>query len=100
MADASEQHQVPKYFANFVTSQINTDELYMELRRFFTPHETMIAGAKPDSALLPVPAPSAEQVMKEQPIAIVVMTFSAAKALKEYLEKALPEIEAQRKGQS
>jgi len=38
--------------------------------------------------------------MKEQPIAIVVMTFSAAKALKEYLVKALPEIEAQRKSQS
>ncbi len=92
MADASEQHQVP-------TSQINTDELYLELRRFFTPHEK-IARTKSDSTLLPVPAPSVEDIMKEQPIAIVVMTFSAAKALKEYLVKALPEIEAQRKSQS
>lgn len=94
MSDGSERHDPPTFHANIVTSNLNVDEMTMELRWYTRPHSGVIkAGAGP----VPIPAATAEEVMAVEPVAKVSLTFSAVKALKEYLDQAFPEIEKNRK---
>lgn len=100
MVESADSQDIPTYYANFVTSQINVDELSMEFRRLFIPHREMALQEAKDG-IVPVPPVTGDRVMKLEPIARVVLTFSAAKALRDYLDKVLPSMEAQRtKGQT
>jgi hypothetical protein len=96
MAEARERDQgPPTYYANVVTSLLTADELTMELRRLDRPHRDISKQGLAPTAILP-PVPPAE-IMNLDPIARVVLTFQAAKALKEYLDGALPRMEVARK---
>jgi hypothetical protein len=94
MSETSQQSPpTPTYYANFVTSVLTADDLVMELRRFDRPHrESSSSGLY--TLLSPV---ALADIMNREPVARVVMTFSAAKALKDYLNNALPRIEEVRK---
>jgi hypothetical protein len=85
-----ERDEVPTFYANFVTMTLNTDELVMEFRRIDKPHRETIA--------LPIiPAPTTEEIMRIDPIARVVLTFTSAKALHQFLGNTLPGAEKSRK---
>ena len=100
MAESADSQGIPTYYSNYVTSQINADELVLEFRRMLIPHrEVALKEAK--DGIIPVPAVTGDQVMKLEPIARVVLTFSSARALRDYLDKVFPSMEAQRaKGQT
>ena len=99
MPEANNQQQPPTYYANVVTSILNVDELVLELRRVLVPHrDTMKASA---DKIVVIPPITPEQMMREEPLARVVITFTAAKGLKEYLDQTVPRIEdARKKGQA
>jgi hypothetical protein len=95
MTDSESKGSPPTYFGNFATTTLNTDELVLELRRIMKPHrETM----KPGSANAPsiIPPLAIEEIMREEAVVRVVMTFTAAKALKEYLDNVMPRVEESR----
>ncbi len=94
MPDSESKESPPTYFGNFVTSNLNTDELVVELRRIMKPHRET---AKPGESLSIIPALTPEEIFSHDPIVRVVMTFTAAKGLKEYLDTALPRIEESRR---
>ena len=94
MPEETGRHEPPTYFANIVTSNLNVDELVMELRRFVAAHRDFL---KVGEELIPVPPVTMEEILKLEPIARVVLSFTAAKALKQSLDQALPEIEKLRK---
>jgi hypothetical protein len=50
-----------------------------------------------DAAVVDVPPSNAAQLAETPPLARVVLTFSAAKALKIYLDEVIPRFEAVRK---
>lgn len=94
MPEETGRHEPPTYFANIVTSNLNADEMVMEFRQFFQPHRGFVkSGDKP----IYLEAPKVEELLELEPVARVVLTFSAAKSIKQYLDQALPEIEKQRK---
>jgi hypothetical protein len=96
MSDAAQQPTLtPTYYANFVTSLFTPDDLVLELRRFDRPHREFTSSGQEPLSLLPAVTPA--DVMRQDPIARVVMTFSAAKALKAYLDSALPPLEEARR---
>lgn len=86
---------MPTYYANFVTSVLTADDLVMELRRFDRPHREIGPPAAGTYTVLLPPTP--RDILNQEPIARVVMTFSAARALKDYLDATLPRIEEARK---
>ena len=95
MTDTGQQGTpVPTYYANFVTSVLTADDLVMELRRFDRPHREVPPAS---GAYTVLPAIRPADVMSQEPIARVVMTFSAARALKAYLESTLPRMEEARR---
>jgi len=97
MIDDLSAQELPTYFANIVTSLLNPDEMVMEFRRYLAPHKTMLkSGADPVTF---IPPASPEQILQSEPVARVVLTFSAVRILKQYLDAALPQIENQRKSQ-
>ena len=91
MADTSQGP--PTYYANFVTSMINVDELTMEFRRLIVPHKDFWAG---DLSVVEVPPLAPAKLAETEPIARVVITFTAVKALKDYLDQVMPKIEKSR----
>lgn len=95
MAPDSGKPDPPTFYANIVTMNLNADELTIELRRYFALHRDHVAGIA--IGIKSLPPPSAKELLEVDPIARVVVTYSAAKALKEYLEQAFPEIEKLRK---
>jgi hypothetical protein len=79
-----------------VTANINVDELVLELRRVTKPHrDTLPDDTK--GAIVPLPPMTSQDVKKVEPVARVVMTFSAAKSLYDFLTQAVPEFEAARR---
>lgn len=97
MADGADSSEVRTYHANIVTSNLNVDEMVMEFRRYTPSHKDWIG--KSGGQLTQIPAPTAEEIVAVAPIARVVITFSAARALKQYLDHAFPEIDKARKAQ-
>jgi hypothetical protein len=93
MPDDGNKGEVPTYHANIATSNLNADEMTMELRWYTPQHKDWM---QPGSGVTIIPAPSAEQVMAIEPVARVSLTFNAVRALKQYLDKAFPEIEKSR----
>lgn len=96
MADSPGRQEIPSYHANIVTCNLTVDELVLELRRVDLPHDALLkaAGGK---ALVHVPAPLPEQVMSYPPIARIILTFTSANSLKDYLNGAVPPVEAARR---
>lgn len=86
----------PTFHANIVTMILTVDEFTMELRSYLPAHRDQIS-TDPADALKPLPPPAVEEVMKVEPVARVVLTYNAAKALMEYLVKAFPPTEALRR---
>jgi hypothetical protein len=86
MAEKIEPSEVPTYYANFVTMQLNADEMVIEFRSH-RPAHTLVAGS---DAIVDVPAPNPTEVFGVDPVARVVVTFSSAAAMKSFLDDALP----------
>ena len=99
MPDPSGRQEPPTYYANIVTTIVNVDELTLEFRRLMIPHRDIVKGGGETN--VPLSAPNPEKIMQEDPIAVVVLTFTAAKSLKEYLDQVLPQVEqARREGRT
>lgn len=96
MSDDPGRHEVPTYHANVVTSNLTVDELMLELRKVFIPHTELIKMKPAGQGLIAVPPPTPEQIMQSELVAKIVLTYSAAKQLKTYLDNALPKIEQRR----
>ena len=94
MSEPNGAQEPPTYYANIVTSNMNVDELTLEFRRFSVPHREFVKAGAADVVSVPPAEPT--KIMEEEPLATVVLTFTAAKALKEYLDKIFPAIEEAR----
>lgn len=88
-------HEPPIYFANLVTTILNVDELTMEFRRYISSHMDLLKTPSQQVKLIPPPSP--QEITQLEPVARVVLTFTAAKALKQQLDQVFPQIEQQRK---
>lgn len=88
---------IPTFYANLVTSNLNTDDLMMEFRRIDRPHSEVISFETPGAPLTIIPPPAPAQILALPPVARVVLTYTAAKMLKDYLDDALPRAEHARK---
>ena len=96
MSEAVDRQEPRTYYANIVTSNLTVDELTMEFRRIVLPYKSWAATA---ATVVKVPPPSVDEIMATEPIARVVLTFTAAKALKQYLDQVIPTLdEARRAG--
>jgi hypothetical protein len=87
----------PTYFANIVTSNLFPDELVFEFRRFIQEHRKVAKPNAPD--ITAVSPPTSEEVFATTPLARVVLTFTAAKELRDYLNKTIPQMEKVRREQ-
>jgi hypothetical protein len=100
MATRDGEAPAPTFYANFVTSILTVDDLVMELRRVDRTHREMLStmtAAPVTAPFIPLPSITPADIMALEPIARVVLSFSAAKALKEYLDNALPAAEESRR---
>lgn len=97
MSEQLARHEPPTYFANLVTTTLNVDELTIEFRRYMFPHRELLKT--PSLVAKPIPVPAPEEIAQLEPIARVVLTFTAAKVLKQQIDQVLPQIEQQRKSQ-
>ncbi|MHB8381458.1 MAG: hypothetical protein ACYDC3_03840 [Candidatus Binataceae bacterium] len=96
MGDGVDKKDIPMIHANIVTSNMNVDELTMELRWVTAAHRNHM---KTGDGLIQIPPLTTEEVMAVEPVVRISMTFTAARALKHYLDQALPEIEKTRRSQ-
>jgi hypothetical protein len=88
----------PTYHANFVTSNLNVDELVLELRRADKPHRENLTPAGEAAAPLTFLRPlTPQEILAVDPVARVVMTFSAARSLKQFLDGAFDRAEHARR---
>ena len=98
MAEGTGTQAPPTYFANLVSMNITVDEVVLELRRYFQPHrELMLTPRGKTEERIKIPVPTPEQLFAEEPIARVVLTYSAAKTLKQNLENLFPAFDRARK---
>jgi hypothetical protein len=81
----------PTFFANIVTSNLFTDELVMEFRRYIQEHKDVFDSQA--SGIQPVKPPKEAEIYAVAPVARVILTFSAAQALRDYLVTTIPTIE-------
>jgi hypothetical protein len=89
MPDAS-LSEPPTHYANFVTVSVDPDVAYLELRRYVRPHREMFA---------PRAAPASDEtIYAQEPIARVVLTYTAVKALQSALNDVIPRMEQARRG--
>lgn len=79
---------VPILHANVVTMLLGVDEFVLELREWHAPHAEFATFGKTAG----VPQITQEQFKQLQPAGVIVMTFSVARQLQEYLNKVLPEV--------
>ncbi len=96
MADQPSSHEPTTFFGNFVTANINSDELVLEVRDVRLPHKDTLKGAA-GASVVDVPAPTPEQIYAIEPVARIVLTFTTAKFLKNFLDNAFPTAEKNRK---
>ena len=94
MADSAERPGPPTYFANIATVHVTSDEVSIECRRILVPHAKLARLAKVSP---PVPALTEEELYTEQPVAKIVLTFTAAKSLRDNLNNLVGQFEKQRK---
>jgi len=96
MSEGAGKQEPPTYFANIVTIQVNADETVLEFRRIMTPHRVQLK-LQPSEGMTPVPPPTPENIFEVDPVARVVLTFTAAQALRTNLNNMLPAAEIARK---
>lgn len=96
MSEDAGQQEPPTYFANIVTVLINADETVLEFRRILTPHREHLKMQQPGTTV-PIPPPTPEKLLEVDPVARVVLTFTATQALRQHLNSMLPEVEKSRK---
>lgn len=95
MPEATGAQEPPTYFANVVTSMLNVDGMTMEFRQYLPLHKELFKA--PTSELVVwIPPATAEDLYNVQPVARVVLTFTAVRQLKAYLDQALPRMETAR----
>jgi hypothetical protein len=94
MAEKTEHPEVPTYFSNMVTMQLNSDELVMEFRSLRQEHRRNING---EGSIIDIPAATPEEIFSLDPIARVVVTFNSVLAMKQFLDDAVPAALANRK---
>jgi hypothetical protein len=83
---------VPTHYANIVTVTVDPDVAYLELRRYIRPHREFFVPSVPSPS-----EPAEGGVFDQEPIARVVLTYSAAKALHATLGDLLPKMEQERR---
>jgi len=87
MGDKTEHSEVPTYYSNFVTMQLNTDEMVMEFRSHRPEHNRTAKGGE---EILEIPPAEPGEVLSVDPVARVVVTFTSAAAMKQFLDQAFP----------
>lgn len=97
MPEETGRHDTPTYFSNVVTMLLSADEMTIEFRRYMPSHKEFLKSSGRD--LVSIPSPSPEKIYQVEPVARVVLTFTAVKMLKQYLDTAFPQIEKQRRTQ-
>lgn len=85
----------PTYFANIVSMTLDPDQMIIELRQNLPGHRGTIPHVSTPGITETTP-PTPQEIMNLEPVARVVLTFTAVRALKQYLDKAFPMIEAKR----
>lgn len=90
-----DQAAPPIFFGNLVTAHVNVDEVSLEVRRFMPPHAEISEATKGGKE--PMKPLTEADVYTIPAIAKVVLTFSAAKALRDSLDTLLPQLEDARK---
>ncbi len=98
MTEGTATQGPPTYFANIVTLQVTADEVILELRRYLQPHKDILLNPtqQVDEHVI-IPAPTPAQLFAEEPIARVVLTYTAAESLRRNLSSMLPNVERARK---
>lgn len=96
MNGETSMNEPPTFFANVVTMNLNADELVMEFRRFMVAHRDFLKAGEGIQLVKP---PMPEDVFKVDPVVRVVLSFSAVRSMKQYLDQALPQIEHLRRSQ-
>src|SRR5690349_10425569 len=84
----------PTFFANVATMQLGTDEAYIELRRVMQTHSDVWRATKGSGE---VPKLSDEAIYAAPVVARIVLTFRAARGLRENLNTLMPTFEERRK---
>lgn len=96
MSEVAGNQEPPTYFANIVSLQVTVDETVLEFRRYLLPHKEQLK-LSPAGPVIPIPEPTPEQLLAAEPIARVVLTYTAAQALRQNLNNMLPGVEMARK---
>ncbi len=95
MAEGIAHGEPPTFYANVVTASVDPDVVYLELRRYITPHRDMYRMTQPAGE---VPAISGEAVYAIDPVARVVLTYTAARLLQQNLNDLIPKMVSARRG--
>lgn len=82
------------HHANVATMMLDADQLTMEFREYLPPHDLQVRN---ETGVVDVP--SGEAIMAVEPSVRVVLTFSAAAALRAYLNVVMPKMERVRRGE-
>ncbi len=85
---------MPTFFANIATVHVGVDEVSIEFRRIMKPHKELSAIAKAGGE---VPPFTEADMYETPPAAKVVLTFLAARLLRENLNNLMPNFEQLRK---
>ena len=94
MANDAAPTEPPTFFANIVTVSVDPDVVYVELRRYIVPHASLHKSAR---VAPPTSPPTDEAIYAEAPIARVVLTYAAARALQNNLNEMIPKMQNARK---
>ena len=94
MAEYAAPDGAPTFFANVVTSNLFPDELVIEFRRVLQEHKVVFDPKS--TGIQPVKPLPVEAIYAIPPVARVVLTFSAAQSLRDYLNSTIPTMEKQR----
>lgn len=98
MAEETKRSEPPTFFANVLTMNLNVDEMVIELRQYHPDHRALMGASSADK-LVPVPPATQKELIGLEPVARVVLTFTAVRSLKQYLDTALPTMEQARRTQ-
>lgn len=95
MSDETKRLEPPTFFANIVTMNLDADQMVMELRQYLPLHREALAQLVTGN-LVDIKPPTPQDLISLEPVGRVVLTFTAVRYLKQYLDQAFPLIEAGR----
>ena len=85
----------PTYFANIISMTLDPDQMIMELRQNLPGHRETMPHVS-TTVITETTPPTPQEIMDLEPVARVVLTFTAVRTIKQYLDRALPMMEAKR----